>query len=273
MNLRQIFLITFMIALSIAPLFAQDMKMATTTSLEDSGLLSYLLPEFALQTNIKVLPIARGTGAAIAEAREGNVDLVFTHAREIEEEFIAEGYGTARVPVMYNDFVIVGPASDPCQIAGMQDCLAALKKIADPTQAALFISRGDNSGTHILEKALWAAAETKMPTDRYLSVGQGMGRTLLIALEKQAYTLTDRATYLKFNQGKDQPAALKILCEGDQRLHNEYAVIPVNPEHHQHVNFEAASKFVGWLTSEQGQKMINDFRIAGQQVFFTLPKP
>ncbi|MFZ5949336.1 MAG: substrate-binding domain-containing protein [Candidatus Rifleibacteriota bacterium] len=273
MNIRPILLITLMMMISITAGFAQDMKMATTTSLEDSGLLSYLLPEFALQTNIKILPIARGTGAAISEAREGNVDLVFTHARELEEAFVADGYGTTRVPVMYNDFVIVGPANDPCQIDGLKDCLAALKKIADQSKAALFISRGDNSGTHILEKALWAAAETKMPPERYLSVGQGMGRTLLIALEKQAYTLTDRATYLMFNQGKDQPAPLKIMCEGDQRLHNEYAVIPVNPERHKHVNFEAASKFVGWLTSEQGQKMISDFRIAGQQVFFTLPKP
>jgi tungstate transport system substrate-binding protein len=247
----------------------QTIKMATTTSIEDSGLLNHLLPEFSSDTDIKVLPIARGTGAAIAEARQGNVDMVFTHAKALEEEFVAAGYGTQRYPVMFNDFVLAGPASDPAGITGSKDISTALQKLASPDSNAIFISRGDESGTHILEKALWATAGAEMPPQRYLSIGQGMGKTLLMAWEKQAYTLTDRATFLRFNQGHSE-SRLVIVLQGDVALHNEYAVIPVNPEKFSGIQFKEAFKFVEWLQSEKGRKLIDSFEINGQQVFFSI---
>lgn len=252
-------------------LAAQTIKMATTTSLQDSGLLGYLLENFEKETGIKVHAIARGTGAAIAEGRDGNVDIVFTHARQLEESFVSEGFGTRRHPLMFNDFVLVGPKADPAGIIGSTSINAALKKLAEAKQTALFISRGDESGTHLLEKSLWQKAQTGMPGTRYLSIGQGMGKTLLMAFEKQAYTLTDRATFLRFNQGEASDKSLVIVCEGDELLHNEYAIIPVSPEKHPHVNFAAAEKLVDWLLSDKGQNLITSFKITGRQVFFSFP--
>lgn len=252
-------------------LAAQTIKMATTTSLQDSGLLGYLLENFEKDTGIKVHAIARGTGAAIAEGRDGNVDIIFTHARQLEESFVSDGFGTRRYPLMYNDFVLVGPKADPAGIIGSTSINAALKKLAEAKQAALFISRGDESGTHILEKSLWQKAQTSMPGARYLSIGQGMGKTLLMAFEKQAYTLTDRATFLRFNQGEASDKSLIIVCEGDELLHNEYAIIPVSSERHPHVKFAETQKLVAWLLSEKGQSLITGFKITGRQVFFSFP--
>lgn len=252
-------------------LAAQTIKMATTTSLQDSGLLGYLLESFEKDTGIKVLAIARGTGAAIAEGRDGNVDIVFTHARQLEEIFVSEGFGTRRYPLMYNDFVLVGPKTDPAGIMGSTSISAALKKLTESDKPALFISRGDESGTHLLEKSLWQKSQTSMPAAGYLSIGQGMGKTLLMAFEKQAYTLTDRATFLRFNQGEAAEKSLVIICEGDELLHNEYAIIPVSSEKHPHVNLTAAQKLVDWLLSEKGQTLITGFKITERQVFFSFP--
>ncbi len=246
----------------------RTLKIATTTSLQDSGLLEVLLPEFTLQTSIAVKVIARGTGAAIRDGRDGNVDMLFVHARELEEQFVREGYGIERLPIMYNDFVIAGPADDPAAIHGLSDCLTVMKKLAD-TPVIEFISRGDESGTHFLEKKLWKDSGVSMPADRYISIGQGMGRTLLMAFEKQAYVLTDRATLLSFQQTGNKKEQLVVLFEGDAILRNEYAVIAVNQKKFAHVDAEAADKLIKWLKSPTAQNMIGNFKISGQQVFFT----
>ncbi|EKD80911.1 MAG: hypothetical protein ACD_39C02099G0002 [uncultured bacterium] len=243
------------------------LKMSTTTSLLDNGLLDALLPAFKDETGIEVKAVARGTGAAIQDGRDGNVDIVFVHARELEEQFIADGYGLARCPVMYNDFVIVGPQKDPAGLSGMKDCVAAFAKLANAS-SAMFISRGDESGTHFLEKKLWEEAQVKMPASGYLSVGQGMARTLLVAFEKQAYTMVDRATFLNLNQGDELESHLVIHCAGDQKLHNIYTLIAVNQKMHPHVNREAADKFISWIKSDAAMAIITGFRVADTQVFF-----
>jgi len=262
-------LIIFCIAITTQCWADDILKMSTTTSLQDNGLLDVLLPAFKSETGIEVKAVARGTGAAILDGRDGNVDVIFVHARELEEQFIADGYGLARWSVMYNDFVIVGPEKDPAKISGLKDCREAFLKIAS-SSFSLFISRGDESGTHFLEKKLWQEAHTKMPADSYLSVGQGMARTLLIAFEKQAYTLVDRATFLNLNQGDSGKNRLVIHCEGDSRLHNIYTLIAVNPKMHPHVNTAAADKFIKWIKSETAMNIITGFKIAGTQVFFSV---
>ncbi|MBU1108050.1 MAG: substrate-binding domain-containing protein [Candidatus Riflebacteria bacterium] len=255
-------------AAMVAPCQAGEiLKMSTTTSLQDNGLLDVLLPAFKKETGIEVKAIARGTGAAILDGRDGNVDMIFVHARELEEQFIADGYGLKRCPVMYNDFVVVGPQNDPAKINGLKDCVEAFRRLAS-CSAALFVSRGDESGTHFLEKKLWQEAQAKMPDHRYLSVGQGMARTLLVAFEKQAYTLVDSATYLNLNQGDDLKGRLEIYCDSDKRLHNIYTLIAVNPKAHPHVNAAAAEKFIKWIQSEAVMAVILGFKIAGTQVFF-----
>ncbi|UCG14979.1 MAG: substrate-binding domain-containing protein [Deltaproteobacteria bacterium] len=265
------------------------LKMSTTTSTENSGLLDVLLPEFTKDSGIRVKVFAKGTGAAIRDGLDGNVDIIFVHAKSREEEFLAEGYGAYRLGVMHNDFVLVGSATDPAGIEGMSDVALALKKIA--ASRAQFISRGDDSGTHTKEQELWRA--TGLPLQRetteiikkgkkkslifqypeglgkwYLSIGQGMGKTLTYAEEKQAYTLTDRGTYVKFKLGRKQGLDLEILCQGDERLFNPYGIIPINPKKYTHVNFEAADKFAKWLVSPKAQALIAGYRIQGQQAFF-----
>jgi tungstate transport system substrate-binding protein len=265
------------------------LKMSTTTSTQSSGLLDILLPEFAKDTGIEVKVIAKGTGAAIRDGQDGNVDVIFVHAKGREEAFVAEGFGTKRYPVMYNDFVIIGPAADPAGIKGMSDAGQALGKIA--AAKATFVSRGDDSGTHTKEQALWAASgvpvvdqtqkivsggkekevSSKVPADSgdwYVSIGQGMGKTITYAEEKQGYALTDRGTYIKFKYGKTPPVELDILCEGGDALANPYGIIPVNPEKFPHVQNDLAMQFVTWITSEKGQKLIGDYRLEGQQLFF-----
>ncbi len=265
------------------------LKMSTTTSTENSGLLNVLLPVFITDTGIHVKVFAKGTGAALRDGMEGNVDVVLVHAKKREDKFLAEGYGAYRLQVMHNDFVIVGPASDPAGIRGMKDTVAALERIA--ARKAKFVSRGDDSGTHIKEQELWLATGLKLKSKEtrivkkgkkksltfkypgglgrwYLSIGQGMGKTLTYAEEKRAYTLSDRGTFLKYKYGRKQGLDLEILCEGDPRLYNPYGVIPINPKRFPFVRFDLADRFAKWLISPKAQALIASYRIAGQQVFF-----
>jgi len=231
----------------------QTLILATTTSTYDSGLLDFLLPDFEAQHNAKVEVVAVGTGQAIKTAEQGDADVILVHARAREDKFVAEGYGVNRQDVMYNDFVIIGPKEDPAGIEGMTDAAAALAKIAEAQTP--FASRGDESGTHSKEKAIWEEAVIEPGGDWYLSLGQGMGATLTFANEKGAYTLTDRGTYLSRQEGLELP----ILVEGDPILFNPYGIIAVNPEKHPHVEYELALKFIEWLTSVDTQEKIGEF--------------
>ncbi|MFC1859591.1 substrate-binding domain-containing protein [Thermodesulfobacteriota bacterium] len=264
-------------------------KMSTTTSTQASGLLDILLPELEKDTGIKVKVIAKGTGAAIRDGMDGNVDVIFVHAKAREEKFVQDGYGTKRYAVMHNDFIILGPPADPAGIKGLTNAAEALKSIASAQSA--FVSRGDDSGTHTKEQALWQASglllEKKTDTivkkgkkreitfthpiglgKWYLSIGQGMGKALTFADEKQAYVLADRGTYLKYKFGREVPIELDILCEGDPNLTNPYGVIPVNPKKHAHVDYELANQFAEWLVSKKGQSVIDGYRLLGKQLFY-----
>ena len=264
-------------------------KMSTTTSTQASGLLDVLLPQLEKDTGIQVKVIAKGTGAAIRDGIDGNVDVIFVHAKAREEKFVKDGYGTQRYAVMHNDFVILGPADDPAKIKGISHAPEALKKIAEAE--ALFISRGDDSGTHTKEQALWQKSGLKIekitntivkkgktreiafaqPADSekwYLSIGQGMGKTIMVTDEKQAYTLADRGTYIKYKFGRDVPVELDVLCEGDPLLANPYGIIPINPQKHPHVMYKLAEEFAQWLVSDRGQAAISDYRLLGKQLFY-----
>jgi len=265
------------------------LKMSTTTSTQASGLLDVLLPELEKDTGIQVKVIAKGTGAAIRDGIDGNVDVIFVHAKAREEKFVKDGYGTKRYAVMHNDFVILGTADDPAKIRGIANAPEALKKIAD--SEALFISRGDDSGTHTKEQALWQKTGLQLEkisntvvkkgkkqeiafvhpagsAKWYLSIGQGMGKTIMIADEKQAYTLADRGTYIKYKFGRDVPVELDVLCEGDPLLANPYGIIPINPKKHPHVKNKLAEAFAQWLVSDRGQAVIADYRLLGKQLFY-----
>lgn len=241
--------------------------MAATTSTRDSGLLDAILPRFTERTGIAVRVVAVGTGRAIDLARRGDADVLFVHDRSSEEAFVAQGYGLARRPVMYNDFVVVGPAADPAAIRGLTDVGAALRQIAE--RGAVFLSRGDDSGTHKAERRLWAAAAfdaSATGSGWYRETGAGMGATLNTANQLAAYTLSDRGTWLSFRNRSD----LDLLVEGDPRLRNEYGVIVVSPERHPHVKAAAAGKLADWLVSSEGRAAIADFRVAGEPLFFPL---
>jgi tungstate transport system substrate-binding protein len=265
------------------------LKMSTTTSTENSGLLNVLLPEFTKETGIQVKVFPKGTGAAIKDGMDGNVDVILVHAKALEEKFVAEGYGAYRLAVMHNDFIILGPKKDPAGIKGMKNAAQALEKIAKAK--APFVSRGDDSGTHIKEQELWRATGIPLQTQTteiviggkkkgltfqypggigawYYSIGQGMGKTLTFAEEKQAYTLSDRGTYLEYKYGRKEGLDLDILCEGDPRLFNPYGVIPVNPKKYPYVKFEYADKFAKWLVSPTAQALIANYKIEGRQAFF-----
>lgn len=241
----------------------RSLVLATTTSTYDSGLLDAILPDFETAYDAEVEVIAVGTGQALALGEAGDVDVLLVHAREREDAFVAEGYGVNRQDVMVNDFVILGPATDPAGIAGLEDVTAALQEIAG--SQSIFVSRGDDSGTHFREQALWAATGIEPAGEWYLSVGQGMGGTLTVADQEQAYTLSDRGTYLaRWAEGID----LVVLVEGDERLLNPYGVIAVNPERHPSVDAELANAFITWLTSPSTQAVINNFTVGGEQLFF-----
>lgn len=238
---------------------------ASTTSTDNSGLLAYLLPKFSAQTGIEVRVIAVGTGQAMRIGRNGDADVLLVHHAPSEIEFVEKGYGSARVPVMHNDFVLVGPAADPAGIRGNRDIANALTRIAATRQP--FVSRGDDSGTHSKERELWRAADLDPTRDSgrwYLETGSGQGATLNIASAMDAYTLTDRATWMKTaNKG-----ALGILVDGDERLFNPYSAILVNPRLHPHVQADAGQTFIDWLVSDRGQTLIGDYRIEGEKAFF-----
>lgn len=240
----------------------RTIKLATTTSTDNSGLLHALLPALKARHNIEVQIIAVGTGKAIKHGENGDVDVILVHARAAEDKFVEDGFGVNRRDVMHNDFVILGPESDPAGAKGMKDARAALKKIAGA--GALFVSRGDDSGTHKKEKSLWKAAGVSPEGTWYLSAGQGMGACLMVAHEKQGYIMSDRGTYLAY---KDKIES-KVLVQGDSLLFNPYGVIAVNPKKHPHVKADAASTFIEWLVSEQAQKIIGGFKRGGEQLFY-----
>ena len=239
----------------------QFITVASTTSTEQSGLFGYLLPIYERQTGVKVRVVALGTGQALDVGRRGDADVVFVHARGAEERFLAEGHGVRRYPVMYNDFVIVGPGSDPAGVKG-GDVIAALRKIA--AAQAPFASRGDKSGTDAAEKRYWKAAGMHPAGGWYRETGSGMGATLNTASGMNAYALTDRGTWLSFRNRGD----LVILVEGDRRLFNQYGVMLVNPAKHPTVKKELGQKFIDYLISPAGQAAIAAYRIDGQQLFF-----
>jgi len=242
---------------------AKELKLATTTSTEDSGLLDVLLPVFEKDTNYKVKVIAVGTGQAIEMGEAGDVDVLLVHSRAAEDKFVADGFGVDRKDVMYNDFLIIGPAEDPAGIKGTTDAIKAFTAISQ--KQAAFVSRGDDSGTDKKEKGIWEKAGIKPAGAWYIESGQGMGDTFRMADEKKAYTLIDRATYLAL---KDK-YKLEIVVEKDKSLLNPYGVISVNPKKFPNVDYEGATKFAEWLTSEKGQKMIGEFGVKefGQQLF------
>ena len=244
---------------------ARFITVASTTSTQDSGLFEYLLPIFTAKTGIEVRVVAKGTGQAIKLAEAGDADVLFVHHQPSEEKFVADGFGVKRFPVMYNDFLIVGPKADPAGIRGVGDVAAALQKIA--AAEAPFASRGDDSGTHKAELALWKAAgiDPQPASGKwYREMGAGMGETLNSAAAMGAYALTDRATWVAFqNKG-----GLEALTEGDKRLFNQYGVILVNPERFPHVKAADGQAFIDWLISPEGQQAIAGFRVQGQQLFF-----
>lgn len=238
------------------------LRLATTTSTENSGLLAELLPAFTKSTGITVHVIAVGTGKALKLGENGDVDVVLVHDPELEAAFVEKGFGVDRRSVMYNDFIFVGPPQDPASIRGMKNAAAALAKIA--AVKAPFVSRGDESGTHQKEKKLWAASGISPEGPWYMAAGQGMGEVLMIAHEKQGYTLADRGTYIAF----ESKISLPILVEGDSALNNPYHVMAVNPARYAHVKYTEALRFIDWLTSDEGRKLIAGFRKNGKQLFF-----
>jgi len=236
--------------------------MSSTTSTEQSGLFGFLLPEFKKATGIDTKVVALGTGQALDMARRGDADVVFVHDQPAEEKFVAEGFGIKRFPVMYNDFVVVGPQADPANVKG-NDIVAALKKIAAGNAA--FISRGDKSGTHAAEIRFWnQVAVSAQKGSGYKECGCGMGPALNIGASTGAYVLTDRGTWLNFKNRAD----LKVLVEGDAKLFNQYGVMVVNPAKHTHVKQADAQKFVDWIVSAKGQAAIAAYKIGGESVFF-----
>jgi tungstate transport system substrate-binding protein len=250
-----------------ASAIAQDKSIvvASTTSTEDSGLFGYLLPLFKAKTGIAVKVVAQGTGQALDTARRGDADVVFVHARSAEEKFLAEGFGVKRYPVMYNDFVLIGPQSDPAGIKGSTDIVAALQTLK--SKGIAFISRGDNSGTHITERALWKTAGIDIAAEKgpwYKEIGQGMGAALNTASAANAYVLSDRGTWLSFKNKGD----LVIAVQGDKRLFNQYGVMLVNPQKHPTVKKELGQIFIDWLISPEGQHDIAGYKINGEQLFY-----
>ncbi|HRJ69196.1 MAG TPA: extracellular solute-binding protein [Beijerinckiaceae bacterium] len=238
---------------------------SSTTSTTDSGLFNHLLPAFKAKTGIEVRVVSQGTGQALDTGRRGDADVVFVHARAQEVKFVEDGFGVERKPVMYNDFVLIGPKQDPAGIKGSRDIAAALKAIQ--AKATPFVSRGDKSGTHSAELNLWKVAEIDIEKTKgpwYREIGQGMGAALNTSGAMGAYVLSDRATWLNFrNRGE-----LEIVVEGDRRLYNQYGVILVNPARHAHVKKADGQAFIDWLTGPEGQKAIADYKINGEQLFF-----
>jgi tungstate transport system substrate-binding protein len=266
--LRQVVLLVCLISLAGSSPAAgrqASITVASTTSTEQSGLFGYILPRFTSKTGIGVHVVALGTGQALDVGRRGDADVVFVHDQAAEEEFVAQGFGVKRYAVMYNDFVLIGPQTDPAKIAGGKDILEALRKI-DAAKVP-FISRGDRSGTHAAELRYWKEAGVDLAAVKgpwYREIGQGMGAALNMASAANAYVLSDRGTWLAFkNRGE-----LRILVEGYPRLFNQYGVILVNPAKHPHVKVREGQAFIDWLVSPEGQKTIADYKVGGEQLFF-----
>jgi tungstate transport system substrate-binding protein len=243
------------------PVETPRIRLATTTSTDDSGLLDHLLLPFERRESVKVVRIAVGSGQALALARRGDADILLVHARAREDAFVAEGWGVERRDVMWNDFVIAGPAADPAGIRDAADAGDALRRIA--AARAPFVSRGDDSGTHTRERHLWKAAGLTPDWPDYKEAGQGMGNCLTVADQTRSYVLTDRGTYLAFGERLD----LEVLVQGDPALRNPYGAILVNPERHPHVNADGARKLLDYLTSSEGQARIASFRVGGKVLF------
>ena len=267
MQTRRFFLAAALAAAFWAPASAQEKSIvvASTTSTEDSGLFGHILPFFRQATGIDVKVIAQGTGQALDTARRGDADVALVHARAAEEKFVQEGAGVKRFPVMYNDFVLIGPDSDPAGIKGSKDIVTALKAIQ--AKGAPFVSRGDRSGTHQAELALWKQAGIDIAAERgpwYRDIGQGMGAALNTASAMNAYVLSDRGTWISFKNRGD----LMVAVEGDAKLFNQYGIILVNPARHPHVKAALGQAFIDWLISRAGQQAIAAYKIDGQQLFF-----
>jgi tungstate transport system substrate-binding protein len=259
------FIFTLLLAAAAYPCAAQELlRMSTTTSTDNSGLLNVLLPPFEKKYNCHVDVIAVGTGRSLKLGEAGDVDVVFVHARKLEDKFMAEGYGVNRRDVMYNDFVILGPADDPAGLKSAKTAAEAFQRIAETQQ--IFISRGDESGTHQKEREIWEAAGIKPQGKWYRSAGQGMGEVIMMATEQQAYTLADRGTYNAFKHGKTD---LKIVFQGEKGLFNPYGIMAVNPQKYPHVKYGLAMKFIDFVTGPEGQAIIAGYKISGEPVFFT----
>jgi tungstate transport system substrate-binding protein len=256
---------TVLASATVATAQDKSIVVSSTTSTQDSGLFGHILPLFKAKTGIDVKVVSQGTGQALDTGRRGDADVVFVHAKSAEEKFLAEGEGVKRYPVMYNDFVLIGPKGDPAGIKGMKDVAKALQVIKD--KQADFISRGDRSGTHIAEINLWNGSGIDIDKEKgpwYKSVGQGMGAALNTANASNAYVLSDRGTWLSFKNKGD----LQILVEGDKRLFNQYGVMLVNPAKHPNVKKDLGQQFIDWLVSPEGQKAIADYKINGEQLFY-----
>jgi tungstate transport system substrate-binding protein len=266
-NRRTLIATAFSAVILGTPALAQEKSIvvASTTSTQDSGLFEYLLPLYKQKTGVTVKVVSQGTGQALDTGRRGDADVVFVHAKSAEEKFLAEGEGVKRFPVMYNDFVLIGPQSDPAGIKGMKDVGQALKTIM--AKQASFISRGDRSGTHVAELALWKASGIDIEKDKgawYKSIGQGMGAALNTAGAGNGYVLSDRGTWIHFKNKGD----LAILVEGDKRMFNQYGVMLVNPAKHPNVKKELGQQFIDYLISPEGQKDIANYKINGEQLFY-----
>ncbi|MCS3903685.1 tungstate transport system substrate-binding protein [Methylohalomonas lacus] len=262
MNSLKITLVSLLLVLPLAGQAQERLRMATTTSTENSGLLAELNPVFEAQYDAVVDVIAVGTGKALKLGENGDVDIVFVHAPQAEQKFVEAGYGVDRTAVMHNDFVIIGPAEDPAGVKQTDTAAEALATIRETR--ATFVSRGDDSGTHKKEMQLWDKVGIEPAGDWYLAIGQGMGAVLQVAEDRQAYALTDRGTYIAY---KDK-IELEIASEGDKALYNPYHIIAVNPVKHSHVKYDLATDYIDFVTSEEGQRIIKDYRMQGQQLFY-----
>ncbi len=280
-------LVTFIAILSAGCSSQQEtLTLATTSSTENSGLLAHIHPDFEQQTGIRIKVVARGTGASLQLGRDGNADVILVHARPQEDQFVEEGYGLMRRDVMFNDFVILGPKDDPAQVGKATTPVDALQRIAAAGHP--FISRGDRSGTHMKEQELWRETDLSLQEKTkevvssgktrqvesvrpdgqwYLSIGQSMGKTIVMATEKRAYTLADRGTYYAFARTEPAKTDLVVLCQGDPSLHNPYGVIAVNPKKHPDVNHKAAQLYIEWITSAKVQEMIGQYELQGKVLF------
>ncbi|WP_438820973.1 substrate-binding domain-containing protein [Cupriavidus gilardii] len=243
--------------------FAGELKLATTTSTENSGLLKYLLPRFERDSGVTVKVIAVGSGKAMKMGEMGDVDVLLVHARKMEDAFVAAGHGVDRRDVMYNDFIVVGPSADPAKIAGSKDVIASFRKIA--ASGVKFISRGDNSGTDVMEKSYWKEAGVEPKGQPwYVNAGLGMGEVLTMAAQMPGYTLSDRATYGAYRA----KTGLAIAVQGDPKMFNPYGIIAVNPARHPGINYADARKLIEWITSKAGQDAIASYKVEGEQLFF-----